>query len=402
MPLSRRDLLRALPMVAAGSLLSGCGLWGPPATQIQVLRGSVPPQLIGRFRRQLRGSTLRINFSPSTTPGSAFELLRAWAGPSSGNLISTLWPLGRQPERAAIAQLGDAWLTQAIVEGLISPLDPTRWSAWAQLPPQWQSLVRRDDRGLPTDQGQVWAAPYRWGTTAIIYRSDKLAEAFPDGLTDWADLLRPELTGRLAVLDNPREVIGLALKALGNSYNNGNPASVAGLQDWLGRFQRQVRLYSSDSYLQPLLLGDVWAAVAWSTDALPLLRQNARMAMVVPRSGTSVWADLWVQPRRSVSIAPATPKGLPAAPKSSIPEAANRWINQCWEPEAAAMLTQAGRATSPIVTGSESWLGGLKGRSVLMPPPEVLAKSEFLLPLDDRAIAHYEALWQAMRRGELA
>jgi putative spermidine/putrescine transport system substrate-binding protein len=297
-PLTRRELLRALPIVAAGGLLSGCGLWGPASTQVQVLRGAVPPQLMGRFRRQLKGTALRINFSPSTTPGSSFDLLRAWANPGKDNPIANLWPLGRQPELAAIAQLGDAWLTQAIVEGLIAPLDPKAWSAWDQLPAQWQSLVRRDAQGLPSATGQIWAAPYRWGTTAIVYRRDKVAEAFPQGLTDWADLLRPELKGRLAVLDDPREVIGLGLKAIGGSYNQPDPAAVPGLKPWLGRFQRQVRLYSSDSYLQPLLTGDVWAAVAWSTDALPLLRQNSKLAMVVPRSGSAIWADGCVQADR--------------------------------------------------------------------------------------------------------
>jgi putative spermidine/putrescine transport system substrate-binding protein len=386
-PLSRRELLRTMPIVAAGGLLSGCGLWGPAATQIQVLRGAVPPQLMGRFRRQLNGTALRVNFSPSLTPSSEFDLLRAWANPGNDNPIANLWPLGRQPELAAIAQIGDAWLTQAIVEGLIAPLDPKAWSAWNQLPTQWQNLVRRDAQGLPSATGQVWAAPYRWGTTAIVYRRDKIAEAFPQGLTDWADLLRPELTGRLAVLDDPREVIGLGLKAIGGSYNQGNPASIAGLKPWLGKFQRQVRLYSSNSYLQPLLTGDVWAAVAWSTDALPLLRQNSKLAMVVPRSGSAIWADLWVRPIQSA--------------QTPMTETANRWINHCWEPEAAAMLTQAGRGTSPIVTGTESWVGAIQERSILVPPPELLAKSEFLLPLDGGAIANYEQLWRAMRRGEL-
>ncbi len=388
MPLTRRELLRALPIVAAGGLLSGCGLWGPAATQVQVLRGAVPPQLMGRFRRQLKGTALRINFSPSTTPGNGFDLLRAWAKPAKNDPIANFWPLGRQPELAAIAQIGDAWLTQAIVEGLIVPLDPKAWSAWDKLPAQWQSLVRRDATGLPSAQGQIWAAPYRWGTTTIVYRRDKIAEAFPQGLKDWSDLLRPELTGRLAVLDDPREVIGLGLKAIGNSYNEPDPASVPGLKSWLGKFQRQVRLYSSDSYLQPLLTGDVWAAVAWSTDALPLLRQNSQLAMVVPRSGSAIWADLWVRPSPDA--------------KTPMPEVANRWINHCWEPEAAAMLTQAGRATSPIVTGAESWVGQLKERSVLVPSLEQWAKSEFLLPLDAGVIAKYEQLWAAMRRGALA
>jgi putative spermidine/putrescine transport system substrate-binding protein len=403
--LSRRELLRNLPVVAAGSLLSGCGLWGPPATQIQVLRGAIPPQLIGRFRRQLKGA--RINLSPISIPEASFDLLRAWANPKPGTLLSSLWPLGRQPERATIAQLGDAWLTQAIVEGLISPLDPQAWADWSKLPPQWQTLVRRDDRGQPSTSGKIWAAPYRWGSTAIIYRRDKLAEAFPNGIQDWDDLLRPELTGRLSALDHPREIIGLGLKALGNSYANPNPASVAGLTAWLSRFQRQVRFYSNDNYLQPLLLGEVWAAVAWSTDALPLLRQNRQLAMVVPRSGTALWADLWVSPRASAaakpqSAKPQSAKPQPAKPQAAAPDTANRWINHFWDPEAAAMLTQSGRATSPIVTGQEPWLSNLKDRSVLVPPAEVLAKSEFLLPLDGAAIDRYEKLWRLMRRGELS
>ena len=36
---------------------------------------------------------------------------------------------------------------------------------------------------------------------------------------DWEDLWRPELTGRIAMVDSPREVVGAVLKSLGASYN---------------------------------------------------------------------------------------------------------------------------------------------------------------------------------------
>lgn len=36
---------------------------------------------------------------------------------------------------------------------------------------------------------------------------------------DWADLWRPELAGRISMVDSPREVIGVVLKHMGASYN---------------------------------------------------------------------------------------------------------------------------------------------------------------------------------------
>lgn len=39
---------------------------------------------------------------------------------------------------------------------------------------------------------------------------------------DWKDLWRPELAGRISMVDSPREVIGAVLKYMGASYNTNN------------------------------------------------------------------------------------------------------------------------------------------------------------------------------------
>lgn len=36
---------------------------------------------------------------------------------------------------------------------------------------------------------------------------------------DWADLWKPELAGRISMVDSPREVVGAVLKYMGASYN---------------------------------------------------------------------------------------------------------------------------------------------------------------------------------------
>lgn len=41
-------------------------------------------------------------------------------------------------------------------------------------------------------------------------------------MQDWADLWRPELAGRISMVDSPREVIGAVLKYMGASYNTNN------------------------------------------------------------------------------------------------------------------------------------------------------------------------------------
>ena len=41
-----------------------------------------------------------------------------------------------------------------------------------------------------------------------------------NGFKDWKDLWRPELAGRISMVNSPREVIGTVLKYMGASYNS--------------------------------------------------------------------------------------------------------------------------------------------------------------------------------------
>lgn len=41
-------------------------------------------------------------------------------------------------------------------------------------------------------------------------------------MQDWADLWQPKLTGKISMVDSPREVVGAVLKYMGASYNTKN------------------------------------------------------------------------------------------------------------------------------------------------------------------------------------
>ncbi|NJO71909.1 MAG: hypothetical protein HC825_09985, partial [Oscillatoriales cyanobacterium RM1_1_9] len=140
------------------------------------------------------------------------------------------------------------------------------------------------------------------------------------------------------------------------------------LETELQQLHQNVKLYDSTTYLKPLTLGDTWLAVGWSTDLSPEVQHQYGLKVVVPRSGTRLWTDLWVRPK---SALPASEAKLAAA-----------WIDFCWQPEVAAQLGGLTGASSPIALqmNPQDLPVGLSRDPVLMPDPQIIDQSEFLYP----------------------
>ncbi len=377
-----------------GYLLAGCQGGNPNQTTLnaRVLKHAIPPQLVGEFR-QTRGQTVNLKFSPESRLSDLFARLQIWQrqaargkAEQSGNPLSFLPFLGsRSPAVADLVMLGDYWLQGAIAQGIVQPLSRSpNWSQLSPAPIAWESLMRRDGEGRLDPEGKIWGAPYRWGCSAIAYRADKF-KSLGWTPTDWSDLWRDEIARRISVLDSPRETIGLTLKKLGRSYNEPDLDSISELDGELERLQQQVRLYSSTHYLQPLILGDTWLAVGWSSDILPLLEYDRRIKAIVPRSGTSLWSDVWVRP---------------ASAAKSDPELLTAWMEFGWQPNIARQLSILTQAASPAISGSErSQLPPkLRDNPILLPDRAILKNSEFLQPLSEKAIGQYRSRWLTMRQ----
>jgi putative spermidine/putrescine transport system substrate-binding protein len=247
----------------------------------------------------------------------------------------------------------------------------------------------------------VWGAPYRWGTTVIAYRRDKFEEL---GWTpkDWSDLWRPELRDRISLLDQPREVIGLTLKKLGLSYNHKNLSQVPNLQEELLKLHQQVKYYSSDNYLEALLLGDTWLALGWSTDVLSVRSSYRQIDAVVPLSGTALWTDIWVQP---TSLSPSSnlerTSALPKPPADVNPNVslAQQWIEFCWQPQSAKEISVLSNAASPIFAEVDptNLPKDIQENHLRLPDSSIVKKSEFIEPLPQEVSKEYEKLWIKIR-----
>lgn len=385
--LNRRSFLVTFAAALATNL-SGCSNT-KNAFNVTLLEDSIPLQVIADFQKRI-AQTGEIKLKPEVELQTIFELLETWQKPTTKESPLNSLPIVGSPKTqpASLVTLGDAWLTNAIAKNLIQPLDTTQLKAWNSLPSVWQNLVKRDRQGQITAQGEVYGAPYRWGNTVIAYRKDKL-DWTP---TDWSDLWREELRDHISLLDSEREVIGLTLKKLGYSYNTTNLNQVPNLETELRQLHQQVKLYSSDKYLQPLVLGDTWVAVGWSTDILTLMKRYSNIAIAVPTSGTSLWADLWVQPRLTTNM----------TNQEEISSLFNNWIDFCWQSKAVKQILLFTDGISPLLTKldktlKENLLQNVAKNSVIQSSIATFPKSEFIAPLSPESTTEYLNLWQTIR-----
>ena len=391
--LSRRSFLSASAALALTQLLLGCSNTGT-ISQILFLEDSIPAQLISDFSKTI-GKDNQVKFKPQTQIYQIFDLLLNWqqrekTAQKTKGLFDKIF--NKSIINPGLTTLGDFWLQSAIEQNLIQPLATKDIASWQNLPTKWQKLVQRDHQGKLTANGMIWGAPYRWGSTVIAYRSDKL-EQEEINVSDWSDLWQSKLRNRISLLDSPREVIGLTLKKLGHSYNTANLDSVTNLETELLALHQQAKIYSLDHYLEPLILGDTWVAVAWSTDVLPLLKRYPDLKFIIPQSGASLWADIWVKPLVSkTSIESTDNYNTEAVIKS--------WINFCWQPKAAKQISLFTNGISPILSSLKPDDIPQDLQNNVFLNSEILnsSASEFLLPLTSETEQQYRDMWLKIRQ----
>ncbi|KAH9753693.1 spermidine/putrescine-binding periplasmic protein [Citrus sinensis] len=259
---------------------------------------------------------------------------------------------------ADLVSVGDSWLSFAIKKRLIELIAEAEDQDWFKcLSHKWKVYLRSNDAGEIDPRGQIWAAPYRWGTMAIGYKKSKFQNHNLAPIEDWKDPWWPELAGRISMVNSPREVIG------------------------------SVRLFDSTHYLKAFGIGDVWVAVGWSSDVLPAVKRMSNVAVVVPKSGASLWADLWAIPAAS-RLETKQIGGQVRGPSPLI----HQWIEFCLQTARALPFKQ-----EVIPGASPSAL-----ESTLVKLPEELLKGKpsvdtnliagFLEPLSEATLSDYEWL----------
>jgi putative spermidine/putrescine transport system substrate-binding protein len=392
--MQRRSFLLTLGSLALGGGLTSCQAQTQQILRLLSLKSSLPSQLPGEFSQSIRPIEAMVELASEGQFKEILDQLREWHKTGEAEAKGFKIPLIPPAKSAAyipnLVSMGDAWLPIAIQEKLIQPIEVNSLKSWSKLEARWRELAQRDDQGNSIATGQIWGVPYRWSTTVIIYRRDRLADANIPIPQDWVDLWNPKLKQRISLLDRSREVIGLTLKKLGYSYNQANISQITNLKSELAKIHQQVKFYSAEDYLQPLLMGDTWVSVGWSSDAIDLMRKNPNIRAIVPKSGTAISADLWVQPTRSK---------LQVTPDPDRVKLAQQWIDYCLQPKVSNQISLFTSGTAPLLTtmSSTDILPDIRENPLVIPAKSILANSEFIYPLPSASTGEYDRLWQEIR-----
>jgi len=139
------------------------------------------------------------------------------------------------------------------------------------------------------DPGRAASIPWAIGQTGLAYYPDKVGGE----ITDVNAIFDPKFAGRVTVLDEMRDTVGLVLLGQGINPETATTDQMLAAVAKIGaaRDAGQFRKITGNSYTEDLALGDAWISVAWSGDAASLIAEDENLAWVIPEQGGMLWVD---------------------------------------------------------------------------------------------------------------
>jgi spermidine/putrescine transport system substrate-binding protein len=146
------------------------------------------------------------------------------------------------------------------------------------------------------DPGRAHSLPWQGGFAGICWNKEKL----PNGLRSVSDLWNPELKGRVGVLSEMRDTIGLIMLEQGVDISGdfGDDEFSKGIDVFREQVESgQVRNVKGNSYLEDLTNEDTLAAIVWSGDITVINAEAGdKWEFAIPEAGGTIWNDNFIVP----------------------------------------------------------------------------------------------------------
>ncbi|GAB1689552.1 spermidine/putrescine ABC transporter substrate-binding protein [Krasilnikovia sp. M28-CT-15] len=377
--LSRRTLLGGA--VAAGAALAGCGIEGTrqseqscPSTDLSATERRLVfanwPQYIDVDDRDGSRPTLEA-FERRT--GIRVDYLEEindndqYFGKIQ-NQLAACRPTGRD-----LMVVSD-WLLGRLVDlGWVQRLD------LAAMPNVQRNLLP-SLRGRAVDPTGTHAVPWQGGLAGLAYNGRVTAEIRTvDEL-----LTRPDLKGRVTLLSELRDTMGLLLQARGHDPGDFTEAQFDDALEVLRRSVEagQIRRFTGNDYAPDLKRGDIAACIGWSGDIIQLAGDDPRIRFVAPDSGVMLYSDDMVVPNQAAHRANA-----------------QRLMDYYYDPTVAATVAAYVNYICPV-EGAQAAMEKidpeLAANPLIFPTRALLARASGFMPLTQPESRLYNDKFQAV------
>ncbi len=358
----RREFLKGVAALSSLSL-TGCGWRLAQVRANSTNKGSrdqlyiytwtqyTDPELLQSFTNQVGVKVLADVYDSN-------DVMLAKLQASGGGTYSAIYP-------------SDYMVQKMLDLGLLAEIKRDRLTGFDNLFPRFQNPSY--------DPNNRYSIPFNWGTTGLLYNSEILNPPPEDWDYLWQN--QKQLSKRMTLLNDVREVMGAVLKMLGYSYNSKNENEIKQAYEKLKILKPAIAAFDTDAWRNQILAGDLILAMCYSADGVKISKANPKLKYVTPRSGSSLWTDTIVIPKTAPNI-----------------DGAYAWINFILQPQVAAQLSERLGISTPNRAGFEQLPKELQNNLNLFPPESVLEKCDRLTPLGQFEEV-YERYWTQLTSG---
>lgn len=182
------------------------------------------------------------------------------------------------------------------------------------------------------DPDRTWSIPYQAGMTGLVYNT----QLYPKGVRSVSDLWAPELKGKVSLLSEQDDTLGLVMLEQGVDIEGewGDDEFYAALEVVEQQLAAgQVYTVKGNSYTQDLQTETIWAGMAWSGDVAMLNDEAGEeiWQFVVPDEGATLFIDSFCMPTATEAY-----------------EQVHTLVDYYYEPEVAAEVAAYVQYVTPV------------------------------------------------------
>lgn len=260
------------------------------------------------------------------------------------------------------------WIESGYVQKLNQELIPNR----VNLLPAWQ--------GVSFDPNREFSLPWQSGFGALGWNKSALQGAIgTDTMVSLDQLFDPALKGRVTVLSEMRDTMGILIAAQGNDPANFTDDQYnLAIEELTKQVDSgQIRQVTGNDYIAALESGDVIAVIGWSGDMIQL---GDDFGVSLPESGGTLWTDNMLIP------------ALAAHKKN-----AELAMNYYFDPAVAAEVAAYVQYISPVAGAQEAMAAidpALVENEWIFPTEETLANAKVFMTLTPEQDQEYQRAFQ--------
>jgi spermidine/putrescine transport system substrate-binding protein len=265
--------------------------------------------------------------------------------------------------------------------GWLQPIDKSKLPNFKDLMPIYLNT--------PFDPGNKYSVPYAMSVTLIGYNEQKMKE-LGIKVDSWAVIFDPKILqkikNKVTVLDSQAEVMAAALKYLGYSVNDRDPAHWQQAKEVILKAKPYWAAFMAQGYIKELSTGNIWVVHGYSNDIFQADRgaqeakQKFRIRHALPKEGAVLALDAMV-------IAKTAPR----------PELAYQFINFMLEGKNAAALTNITGSGTPNAAALPYIKPEIKEINAIFPDAQTAKRLEQLKDMNRKERQLLNRIWTEIK-----